>query len=386
VKKPPPLTEIVRFPASGGVALLAIFVTILDATGRSIEPLKMNAHAFEREPWRLVTSALPHGNAIHLLFNVAWLWTLGTLLEERFGAFRLLGLLLLFAAGSAAAEYALFIGGIGLSGAVYGLFGLAWVLSRADARLRGTVDPRTTQIFIGWFFFCILATKMGLLAIANVAHGVGALLGVLSGLAITGSLKPSRRSAGKQAAAGALVALVCIASAAGATLLRPRINLAEYGGWDSAALGRRAFDENNYEEAIARYRTAVATSPRVAAYWHGLGAALARKGDQEAAIEAFAKASALAPEDQAMRRILFESRRYLAYTHQVAGKHEDAARTYEQALEEGGDDALALFNLGIVYGHLGRPAEARKVLERAAKLDPAYARWLEEPPVQDAGD
>ena len=94
--------------------MLAIFVTALDASGRSIHELVMNVRAFEREPWRLVTSALPHANAFHLIFNVAWLWTLGTMLEERFGSFRLLGLVLLFAAGSAAAEYAIFLGVFGL--------------------------------------------------------------------------------------------------------------------------------------------------------------------------------------------------------------------------------------------------------------------------------
>lgn len=322
MKKPPPVAEFYRFPITAGVAMLAIFVTVLDASGRSIHELVMNVRAFEREPWRLVTSALPHANAFHLIFNVAWLWTLGTMLEERFGSFRLLGLVLLFAAGSAAAEYAIFLGGIGLSGVVYGLFGLAWVLSRADARLRGAVDPTSTWLFVGWFFLCIWLTVEDILPVANVAHGVGALLGVLGGLVITGGVRIAQRRAVVRAVAGLFALGVLGASGAGATVLRPRVNLAKGAGADSTRLGNEAFEAANYDEAIRRYHQALAVNPKRAIVWYNLGLAHARKGELDDATRAYAQAVALAPEDEGLKRTLDEAMRLRARGDDLAAPPE----------------------------------------------------------------
>jgi membrane associated rhomboid family serine protease len=69
-------------------------------SGRSIAPLEMNSLAWHGEPWRLITSALPHVGWIHLIFNLSWMWVFGTLIEERLGPIRLLALILLLAAAS----------------------------------------------------------------------------------------------------------------------------------------------------------------------------------------------------------------------------------------------------------------------------------------------
>ncbi|TKD00917.1 rhomboid family intramembrane serine protease [Polyangium fumosum] len=368
MKKPPPVSEFVRFPITAGVAMLALFVTVLDASGRSIQPLVMNVRAFEGEPWRLVTSALPHANALHLVFNIAWLWVLGTMLEERFGSFRLLGLVLLFAAGSAAAEYAAFVGGIGLSGVVYGLFGLAWVLDRADARMRGTVDARSTQLFIVWFFFCIATTVFDVLPVANVAHGVGALLGVLMGLVITGGLRVARRRASVRAGAGLGVLLVVAASGAGATVLRPRVNVSKDGGGDSARLAYEAFDAGNFDEAISRYEKALEVSPKSATFWYNLGIAYARKGKLDDATRAYTQAVALAPENTGMKRTLVDTKRSRADAAQADGKHDEAIRLYEEVLALDGDDAFSLYSLSRTYEELGRHEEAGRLRARAVAL------------------
>ena len=39
---------------------------------------------------RLLTSALPHGGIVHLLFNVIWLWIFGTAIEAVWGPVRTL--------------------------------------------------------------------------------------------------------------------------------------------------------------------------------------------------------------------------------------------------------------------------------------------------------
>src|SRR5258708_35846273 len=136
------------------------------------------------ELWRLVTSIFPHLDVLHLLFNLYWLWVFGTLVEEVFGHIKTLALILVFAVGSGSLEYAFAIGGAGLSGVGYGLFGLLWILSRKDERFRDAIDTRTIHLFIGWFFLCIALTWANIVSVGNIAHGTGAALGILAGYAI----------------------------------------------------------------------------------------------------------------------------------------------------------------------------------------------------------
>src|SRR5262249_35919136 len=139
------------------------------------------------ELWRLITSIFPHGGILHLVFNVYWLWVFGTLIEEIYGHLKTAALIVLVAAVSSAMEFAFASGGIGLSGVGYGLFGLLWALSRNDQRFVDAIDRRTVELFVGWFFFCIIATLTKIMPIANIAHGSGAVLGILTGLAISHS-------------------------------------------------------------------------------------------------------------------------------------------------------------------------------------------------------
>src|SRR6185312_14516259 len=105
------------------------------------------------------------------------------------------------------------------SGVTYGLFGVAWVLSKRDRRLRSAADKATAQVFAGWFVLCIVLTRLNVMSDANVAHAAGAILGAIMGAAMIAHTLPLR------ALAVAGVAAVCAASAAGATVLRPRVNL-----------------------------------------------------------------------------------------------------------------------------------------------------------------
>ena len=100
---------------------------------------------------------------------------------------------LYLAAGSSAAQYAVGAGGIGLSGIGYGLFGYLWMAARQDDSYAGTIDRSTTKLFVGWFFLCLVLTYLGVWNIANVAHGAGAVLGVLAALATLGPSEARRR-------------------------------------------------------------------------------------------------------------------------------------------------------------------------------------------------
>src|SRR5262249_22733972 len=132
----------------------------------------------------LVSNIFPHGGALHLIFNVYWLWILGTRLEEELGHVVTLVIVLVLAVGSSAAQYAFSVGGIGLSGVGYGVVGCLAVLRRHDSRFRDAIDNRTFLVFIVWFFVCVLATVTNVMPIGNFAHGGGLVLGLLIGYVI----------------------------------------------------------------------------------------------------------------------------------------------------------------------------------------------------------
>ena len=288
MRPPPSVKELPRYPIVGGLALLAIGVTLAWWGERvDITPPRESPLMRQGQLWRLVTPILPHVNPMHLAFNVYWLWVFGTLVEEQFGHARALATVLLFAVGSCAAEYALMHGGVGLSGVGYGLFGLLWVLSRYDPRFEGAVDQNTTGLFIGWFFLCILLTVAGVMRVANVAHGVGAVLGAGLGLAIA---HPRRRALYATA-----LSLFVAASAGAALYARQFVNLTSDRGEEWAQLGLEDLLRKNDTRAASRLTEAVRVDDRQAWAWYNLGVARHRLGHEAESQEAFERAAALEP-------------------------------------------------------------------------------------------
>jgi len=281
----PRLSEIPRYPVVAGTALLAIGVTLAWWAKIDVSPLFETAMIRRGELWRLVTSILPHAGILHLAFNIYWLWVFGTLVEETFGHLKTVALILLFAVGSGAWEFALASGGVGLSGVGYGLFGLIWMLSRYNERFKDAIDARTVQLFVGWFFFCIFATLTNFMPVANIAHGTGALLGVLAGLAMT---LPDNRG---PIAAG--LGATLFLGLWGATLGRPRINLSRNGGYEEAKWGYDALLANKNQEAVRWFRDAVAYQPKVSEFWYDLGVACQRSGNRREALAGYRKAAEL---------------------------------------------------------------------------------------------
>jgi GlpG protein len=143
------------------------------------------------EVWRPFTTALMHGSLVHAAFNVLMFVTFGPPLESRFGSFRFLGLVVLLGYLSMLPQFLVstYDGGplpmiVGLSGILYGLFGILLVGRRWHLDLAMVCDASTVKFLIVWFFLCILLSYTGLLPVANTAHGAGLLFGVLFGLAI----------------------------------------------------------------------------------------------------------------------------------------------------------------------------------------------------------
>jgi membrane associated rhomboid family serine protease len=285
MRPPPKLAEFPRYPVVAGTALLAVGVTLAWWAKIDISPLFETAMIRRGELWRLVTSIFPHAGILHLAFNIYWLWVFGTVVEEIFGHFRTVALILLLAVGSGAWEFALGIGGVGLSGVGYGLFGLLWMASRRDERFRDVIDARTVQLFVGWFFLCIFTTIMHIMPVGNIAHGTGALLGILVGLAITKS--------GDRALIMVGIGAVLFVGLWGATLGRPRINLSGKAGYEEAKWGYDALLANKNKDAVRWFHDAVTYQPKMREYWYDMGFAYQRLGDLGAAVGAYRRAADL---------------------------------------------------------------------------------------------
>jgi membrane associated rhomboid family serine protease len=367
----PPLSRFHAYPVTAGVGLLSLGVAVLERY-RSIGPLRMDIRAFEREPWRLVTSTLPHRGPVHLVFALSCLWVLGAPLEERIGSFGMLVFVLLCAAGSTAAEYALFGPSMGLTGVLFGLFGLLWALGRRDAQMRGAVGPIGAQLGLGVFTLFVALTVAGAWRAPNVAHAAGVVAGVLAGFTIADRGKwapPSLLARIARVLSGIACLALVTASGLVAWRFRPRVNLAPDGGMDSAHLGARALDEGRYDEAIAHYRMAATVSPKSALFWYSLGVAHAGAGDHVAAEGAFARAVTLAPEEQNYLIGLVSSKRHLGYQASQRGDVGEAVRYYEEALGLGGDEADTLRALAIELRRLGRREEATEAFKRARAIE-----------------
>jgi membrane associated rhomboid family serine protease len=136
------------------------------------------------EWWRIITSAFLHLGLLHLAFNMYALYLFGPILEQLYGRVEYLVIYLLCAVGGsvltilAAPESA----AAGASGAIFGLFGLAFVVSRRRHLLLG---PQARGILsqAGGLLLINLVITFAVPRISWTGHlgglAVGALIGLL---------------------------------------------------------------------------------------------------------------------------------------------------------------------------------------------------------------
>lgn len=179
-----------KFRLSLTVALIAICVIValiskLGAVRAPLLPLLFTytgggEEILSGEIWRLITPIFIHFGALHLLFNMMWLWDLGNLLEGRRGLWFFGGFVLLVGIASNIAQHLLggpsFFGG--MSGVVYGLLGYIWMQGRYNPRFGYMLHKHIVIMMLIWFVLC----WTGLLGpIANWAHTGGLIIGVVWG-------------------------------------------------------------------------------------------------------------------------------------------------------------------------------------------------------------
>lgn len=353
--RPPPPHHLFRFPVTAAVGLAAVVPSVAWWAGWEPDPLVLDARAWEGQVWRVVTTALPHLGLLHLLFNLYWLWVFGTLVEAAFGRLATAAVLLLFAVGSAAAEYAWSGPGVGLSGVGYGLFALVAVLGRSDPRFAWAVGGRTVAVFVGWFALGWVLTATGVMRLGNMAHGAGGVFGLLLGLAV---IARDRRAVPMALlVAGVLTAVVL------AVVREPAAE-------ELASLAYRDLEAERNERAAGRYERAVEVDPKQADWWFNLGLAHQRLDRPDAAVEAYRRAVALRPADREFARGLAEGLAHLGYRRQLAGQPDAAAGLFKEALAIDGKEPRWWFNLGVAEESLGRAGPAAEAFRRAAELAP----------------
>lgn len=170
--------------------IFSIFITVLImARPSAMEALFINQPdrpLFESiqngQWWRVITPIFMHFGLLHIFFNLMWLKDLGSLFEHEFGAKFLFLFTLITGILSNIGQY-LHQGEKfgGMSGVVYGLLALLWILPKLVSQFEFKLPKRDIMLMIVWYVLCLT----GLFGpIANMAHGLGVSCGIISAILI----------------------------------------------------------------------------------------------------------------------------------------------------------------------------------------------------------
>lgn len=139
------------------------------------------------EIWRLLTPIFLHGSFFHILFNMMWLYQIGTLIENKEGSF-FFGILIFTVAALSNFVFYIVVGPNfgGMSGVVYGLVGYLWAYRKIAPASQYFLDDGLIRFFFIWYIFCLflnlVSSRLNFgMSIANTVHGMGAFVGILMG-------------------------------------------------------------------------------------------------------------------------------------------------------------------------------------------------------------
>lgn len=134
---------------------------------------------FHGQLWRLITPIFIHGDILHILFNMFWLYYLGSQVENIQGIRVYLLLVLTIAIISNVCQF--YVSGPmfgGMSGVNYGLLGYIWIRSKFDPLSGLNIENYLIVWMLLWFFLGLT----GLVGnVANTVHGVGLVVGMAWG-------------------------------------------------------------------------------------------------------------------------------------------------------------------------------------------------------------
>ncbi|MGF1645675.1 MAG: rhomboid family intramembrane serine protease [Kineosporiaceae bacterium] len=194
------------------VVLLVVFLAQLASGSRVTAELALVPALSQAEPWRLLTVALVHSPGFlgHILLNGLILWSVGREAERMLGAWRYVAVLVLTTLGGSVAILWLTpvesfgVPTVGISGAVFGLFGAALALEWRQGR------PVVRQLVV------LLAFAMLGIVLPSISwqgHLGGLVIGVAAGVVLAAAPRRSRtrwQIIGLVALAAVLVAFVLL--------------------------------------------------------------------------------------------------------------------------------------------------------------------------------
>lgn len=133
------------------------------------------------ELWRLISPIFVHFSPLHIIFNLLWVWIVGSRVEMLQGRITLLGLVLFSGVLSNLAQF--YVSGPlfgGMSGVVFALLGYAWFWDRRNPHHAFGLPSALMGFMVVWLAlgFTGVLESMGFGAIANTAHLVGLLAGL----------------------------------------------------------------------------------------------------------------------------------------------------------------------------------------------------------------
>jgi GlpG protein len=158
-----------------------LLITEYETDGMYITWHKNLPEIRQGQVWRLVTPIFLHLSLLHILFNMMWLKELGHMLEAKQGPPFLIVMVLILGVLSNLGQF--LVSGPnfgGMSGVIYGMLGYIWLRSRFNPSCGLFVSKHNVILMIGWFFLC-LSGVIG--HVANTAHGVGLVAGMIWGFA-----------------------------------------------------------------------------------------------------------------------------------------------------------------------------------------------------------
>ena len=183
-------------PITATLLVLSILVSIISNLGNNFqfihfflisEYTRGLPEVLSGQLWRLFTPIIIHFGILHIAFNMVWLYQLGSAIEQNYSIKRFAVLVLIISLTSNLAQF-IWSGPLfgGMSGVVYGLLGYIWTQGKFNPYARIGLNQNIAIMMLIWFVICWL----GLVGnIANMAHTIGLVAGIVLGLIHTPHFK-----------------------------------------------------------------------------------------------------------------------------------------------------------------------------------------------------
>jgi membrane associated rhomboid family serine protease/Flp pilus assembly protein TadD len=347
------------------------------------------------EWWRLVTAMFLHAGLVHLTVNMWALLQLGTLCEILYGRARFLILYVCAGVLGNVASYEASPGlGVGASGAIFGLFGVAIVFGLKYRReLPGQMGDRLLRSLVP-VLLINLALTFSFSMIDKFAH-----LGGLVAGALLAALTESRTASAARHAREWLPVPAALASVVGLLL---------YGVWGLASvyttsvplvLASLAAQRNETRKAIRLLEPLVRRNPGNVDADELLAELLIKSGQGVRAEAVYRRALSRNPNDPrllnglaylyadhlgthldeaerlAQRAVAVQPKEgmfvdTLAWVYYKEGKLEEAYATQQQAVQLSANQADLRYHMGAIEEAMGHIPAAREEYEMALRLNP----------------